>query len=104
MSKQMISRSSVIVAAIAASLSLLTLPVAQAQQGADKPTHPKKHVAKMQHPKWRESEISSRMTYNVVPYQGDCTWPYTRMSPPCMSTWPEGSPNYHGTFRGNQFE
>jgi hypothetical protein len=23
------------------------------------------------------------------------------MSPPCMSTWPQGSPNYHGPIPGN---
>jgi hypothetical protein len=42
-----------------------------------------------------------RIIYNVAPDQPDCTWPYKRMFPPCMSTWPEGDPNYHGTFRGN---
>jgi hypothetical protein len=26
-----------------------------------------------------------------------CTWPYTNQYPPCMSTWPQGDPNYHGS-------
>jgi hypothetical protein len=25
-----------------------------------------------------------------------CAWPYRNQFPPCMSTWPEGDPNYHG--------
>lgn len=89
---------------VAALLSLPMLSVAQAQQGADAPMHPKKQVARTHHPRWRESKISPRVIYDVAPDGPDCTWPYTRMSPPCMSTWPEGSPNYHGTFRGNQWE
>jgi hypothetical protein len=103
MSKQTTPLCSVAVVAIAALFSLPMPSVAQAQQGTAAPMHPKKHVVRILHPKWRESEISQRI-YDVVPDQPHCTWQYTRMSPPCMSTWPEGSPNYHGTFRGNQWE
>jgi len=32
-----------------------------------------------------------------------CTWPYRNQFPPCMSTWPEGDPNYHGSRTGPTF-
>jgi hypothetical protein len=28
---------------------------------------------------------------------------YNNIAPPCMSTWPQGSPNYHGPTPGNTF-
>jgi hypothetical protein len=97
-------RNAAIAGIAAASLSLAIISVAPAQQGADGLSHPNKHLAWTHHAKWRKSEISPKIVYNVAADQPDCTWPYTRMSPPCMSTWPEGDPNYHGTFRGNQWE
>ena len=106
MSKQIISLRSLAVAAISASLSLSVFSVAQASPRADVAIHAKKHVARMHHPVrpiWRES-VLSRKIYDVAPNAPDCTWPYKRMIPPCMSTWPEGDPNYHGTLRGNQYE
>ena len=36
--------------------------------------------------------------------QGRCTWPYQNQFPPCMSTFPEGSPNYHGGRPGPTFD
>ena len=93
----------VALAVMFALLSLPSLSVAQAGPQADAATHPKKHVARMHHPMQRES-AASRTVYHVAPNGPDCTWPYTRMLPPCMSTWPAGDPNYHGTLRGNQFE
>ena len=33
-----------------------------------------------------------------------CTWPYQNQFPPCMSTFPEGSPNYHGGRPGPTFD
>ncbi len=98
MSKQIISLRSIAVAAISASLSLSIFSVAQASPRADAAIHPKKHVARIHHPMrplWRESEFSRRI-YDVAPNAADCTWPYKGMVPPCMSTWPEGDPNYHG--------
>ena len=96
----------VAVVAMFTSLSLPSLSVVQADARADAATHPKKHVAKhvarIHLPKQRQS-AASRTVY-VAPNGPDCTWPYTRMLPPCMSTWPAGDPNYHGTLRGNQFE
>jgi hypothetical protein len=106
MSKQIISLRSVAVAAISASLSLSVLSVAQASPRADTAMYPKKHVARIHHPIRpirRESELS-RKIYDVAPNGPDCTWPYKRMLPPCMSTWPAGDPNYHGTLRGDQYE
>jgi len=106
MSKQIILLRSIAVAAISASLSLSVLSVAQAGQRADAAIQPKKHVARIHHPMRpvrRESELSRRI-YDVVPNTIDCTWPYKRMIPPCMSTWPAGDPNYHGTLRGDQYE
>ena len=91
--------------ALAATFALLSLPslsVVQAGARADAATHPKKHVARIHHPMQRQS-AASRSVYHA-PNGPDCTWPYTRMLPPCMSTWPAGDPNYHGTLRGNQFE
>jgi hypothetical protein len=32
-----------------------------------------------------------------------CSWPYRNQFPPCMSTWPEGDPNYHGSRSGPTF-
>jgi hypothetical protein len=103
MSKQITLLRSVAVAAISASLSLSMFSVAQASPRAAAAIHAKKHVARMHHPLRRESELS-RKIYDVVPNAPDCTWPYKRMIPPCMSTWPAGDPNYHGTLRGDQYE
>jgi hypothetical protein len=36
-------------------------------------------------------------------YETRCTWPYRNQFPPCMSTWPEGDPNYHGSRPGPTF-
>jgi hypothetical protein len=36
-------------------------------------------------------------------YQARCAWPYRNQFPPCMSTWPEGDPNYHGSRPGPTF-
>ena len=36
-------------------------------------------------------------------FQTRCTWPYRNQLPPCMSTWPEGDPNYHGSRSGPTF-
>jgi hypothetical protein len=36
-------------------------------------------------------------------FERRCTWPYRNQFPPCMSTWPEGDPNYHGSRSGPTF-
>jgi len=38
-----------------------------------------------------------------TPFEARCTWPYRNQFPPCMSTWPEGDPNYHGSRTGPTF-
>jgi hypothetical protein len=104
------SLQSLAIAAIAAAALLLPMiSVAQAEQRADAAAHAKKHAARMHHPTRRETQAYPRI-YNTAPGTNaapgtpGCAWPYQRMFPPCMSTWPEGDPNYHGTMRGNQFE
>ena len=36
-------------------------------------------------------------------FERRCAWPYRNQFPPCMSTWPEGDPNYHGSRSGPTF-
>ena len=36
-------------------------------------------------------------------FEARCSWPYRNQFPPCMSTWPEGDPNYHGSRSGPTF-
>jgi hypothetical protein len=36
-------------------------------------------------------------------FQARCAWPYRNQFPPCMSTWPEGDPRYHGSRPGPTF-
>jgi hypothetical protein len=104
MPKQVTSLRVVAVAAIAAALlSLPMLSVAQAQQGANTAMYPKKHAARMHHLKQRESEIPPKI-YSAAPNPPGCTWPYRNMAPPCMSTWPAGDPNYHGSRPGPTFD
>jgi hypothetical protein len=38
-----------------------------------------------------------------TPFESRCTWPYRNQLPPCMSTWPDGDPNYHGSKPGTTF-
>lgn len=59
-------------------------------------TYPKKHASRH----WRPSE--TRNLYGSA--QGRCAWPYQNRIPPCMSTFPEGSPHYHGPQSGVTFD
>ena len=36
-------------------------------------------------------------------FEKRCAWPYRNQFPPCMSTWPEGDPRYHGSRPGPTF-
>ena len=56
----------------------------------------KKHVYHQAHP------YAGRNLYGSA--QGRCAWPYQNQFPPCMSTFPEGSPNYHGPRPGITFD
>jgi hypothetical protein len=77
-----------------------TLSMAQTNQ--QKPTahfaktDAKKHPARQ----WRPD--AGRNLYGSA--RGGCTWPYQNQFPPCMSTFPEGSPNYHGGRPGPTFD
>lgn len=81
-------------------LSLPTLSMAQTDQ--PKPT---KHVAKTypnKHLSRQWQPPAGRNLYGSA--QGRCAWPYQNLFPPCMSTFPEGSPNYHGGRPGPTFD
>jgi hypothetical protein len=91
-------------AAIAAVVAVLLSPpmpsVAQADQRAGR-THaaavqPHTHTARIHHQKRREAGIRPGI-YGAVPNAGRCAWPYQNQFPPCMSTWPAGDPNFHGS-------
>ena len=71
-------------------------------QKADLKKSAAKHIAK---PRWRQSTAVRRNLYGAVPAQepAGCTWPYRNQFPPCMSTWPAGDPNYHGSRPGPTF-
>jgi hypothetical protein len=79
----------------AAAVTLLGLPAVAAQtepashQTKAAKTHPKRHAVVMYQPQYQPP---------------GCTWPYTNQFPPCMSTWPGGSPSYHGPVPGVTFD
>jgi hypothetical protein len=81
-------------------LSVPTLSIAQVNQhrppmhGAK--TYAKKPVSPQWRPDWRLNLYGSA--------RGRCTWPYQNQFPPCMSTFPQGSPNYHGPIPGPTFD
>jgi hypothetical protein len=91
-------------AVAAASLSLSVVTLAHAQTTGDAPGAPvaavKKHKPShyphysYQHysyPRYShypQNEVYQRELYGAAPYQ--------HMFPPGMSTWPQGSPHYHG--------
>jgi hypothetical protein len=57
----------------------------------------KKHVSRQ----WRPA--AARNLYGTAA-PSRCTWPYQNQFPPCMSSFPEGSPNYHGGRPGPTFD
>jgi hypothetical protein len=80
-------------------LSVPTLSMAQTDQ--QKPTahvkaYPKKHLSRQWQP------YAGQHLYGSA--QGRCAWPYQNLFPPCQSTFPEGSPNYHGGRPGPTFD
>lgn len=99
-------RSAAIVAIAAASFSLPMLSIAQADQPERTHTarmHPKKHAARM-YPKRSEPAAAGHELYGSTPNAYGCTYPYRNQVPPCMGTWPQGDPNYHGTRPGPLFD
>jgi hypothetical protein len=59
-------------------------------------TDARKHVSRQ----WRP--YADQKLYGSV--RDRCAWPYQNQFPPCMSTFPEGSPNYHGGRPGPTFD
>ena len=86
--------------AFTALLAAPTLSLAQPDQVRPKTpaarTHAKSHVSRQ----W--SPNAGRNLYGAA--RSGCTWPYQNQFPPCMSTFPEGSPNYHGPRPGPTFD
>jgi len=84
-----------VVGIVAATMLVLpTLSVARADQPEQTQVakkHSKKHVAPQ--PNESQSWLDTR-----------CKWPYQNQFPPCMSTWPAGDPNYHGSRPGPTFD
>jgi len=112
MPKQVTSLRHAAIAAVAVVLlSPPMLSVAQAEQHAGRThaarVHPRTHVAGVRHQRHRESGIRPGIygaVPNAVPNAEGCTPPYRNQFPPCMSTWPAGDPNYHGSRPGVTFE
>lgn len=98
---------SALIAAIAVTVfSLPIASVAQADQQAayTAKQHAKKHVGRM-HPMQTQSAAARREAYGAAPsVRPGCTWPYRNQEPPCMSTFPQGDPNYHGGRHGPLFD
>lgn len=89
------------VAAIAFTLvSAPTLSLAQTDQ-----KQPTPHVAKSNAKKHLSRQWRPNVNPNLYGSARDrCAWPYQNQFPPCMSTFPEGSPNYHGPRPGPTFD
>jgi hypothetical protein len=81
-------------------LSAPTLSVAQTDQQSPT-THVPKNGAKTHAPRQLRPYVD-RNLYGSA--QGRCAWPYQNQFPPCMSTFPQGSPNYHGSRPGPTFD
>jgi hypothetical protein len=91
-------------AAIAGALSIAAPAFAHARSHASEAAATKMHAAK-RHATRHHHAIAHKEIRDVPPgappgFQAwnppGCTWPYTRMAPPCMSTWPPDDPNFHG--------
>jgi hypothetical protein len=51
----------------------------------------------------RQQPAAAPNVWAGTTFEARCTWPYRNQFPPCMSTWPEGDPNYHGSRSGPTF-
>ena len=52
--------------------------------------------------RWQQPPAAAN-AWAGTPFEARCTRPYRNQFPPCMSTWPEGDPNYHGSRSGPTF-
>jgi len=80
-------------AAVAAvAMGALWLPLQLAAHAAEQPA-----VQRVQSPP------TAPNAWVGTSFQARCSWPYRNQFPPCMSTWPEGDPRYHGSRPGPTF-
>jgi hypothetical protein len=98
-------RRAAIAAITAVACSLPLLAIARADPASNPPTvkiHHQRHSARLSP---RRPLPSHRHLYGSTERWGTgrCAWPYQNQFPPCMSTFPEGSPNYHGPRPGPTF-
>ena len=91
MSKSSISLGAAVVVVVTA----LCLPAAAAET-TDQPAKASAAVKKQS--KKHLSQVTQPQPQKPAQWEPPgCTWPYTNQYPPCQSTWPAGSPNYHGS-------
>ena len=93
------------VAAIAAASFSLSVPsLARADQQTDTTqattASAKKQAARTDHARRREAQLAPK----AATKPSRCAWPYQNMFPPCMSTFPQGDPNYFGSRPGVTFD
>ncbi len=79
---------------VAAGLLFSPLPIVLADQPTQAATTVKRHVKKHQ------PRLTQHAPADTWAQPKGCTWPYQNQIPPCMSTWPAGDPNYHGSRPG----
>ena len=96
-------RGSINIAVIAvALLSVPTIAIAQTQQQTTHKhfttTFARKHVAIRKRQPYAQRNLYG---WDQRPAGGGCG--YQNAYPPCQSTWPEGSPSYHGPVAGPTF-
>ena len=95
-------RCTAVVAIAMVAIALPMLPAAQAHEPAKKT-----HAARMHWQQHQRYRVAHSELHGPAPYAGAsydparprCALPYQNQFPPCMSTWPQGSPDYHGTNR-----
>ena len=80
--------------AVLAATSTAMVSMARADQRVK---HPRVAKPPLQHPTFFPSESNA---WPSTKDKDGCTWPYKNQLPPCMSTWPAGDPDYHGSGAG----
>ena len=67
------------------------------------PLQPTAHADQQSTGKRWQQPPAAPNAWTGTSFETRCTWPYRNQLPPCMSTWPEGDPNYHGSRSGPTF-
>jgi hypothetical protein len=100
-----------VAATTAASCSLAILAGACAEPAANPPAGKTYHQRHLANAPVRQPVPAHRHLYGSAQQWGTaqwgtgrCTWPYQNRFPPCMSTFPEGSPHYYGGRAGPTFD